>query len=324
MTISRRTLGATALAALLPTLWSTPSSAAAFPNHAVRFIVPWTAGGGGDSLARQLGRGLSELWGQPVVVDNKPGADATIGIQALTMLPADGYSIAVIITSHAVHPSVRKSLPYDLLKDFVAVSDVAEAPNLLVVNPALSVHNVLELIALSKTRNLNYAAPGLGGPGHLGGVMFNALTGANAVMIPYAGGAPALMATMRGEVDFMFTTMLSGMPLAHAGKVRPIAITSAQRSPLFPDLPTVTESGLKDFELVTWYGVIARAGTPKAIVDQLARDISRVVKEPTVAAQLASEGTRVIASGPDVFGPYLNAEVKKWADVVRQAHIEPQ
>lgn len=162
MSISRRTLGATALAALLPTLWTTRSQAAAFPNRSVKLIVPWTAGGGADALARQLGRGLSELWGQAVVVDNKPGADATIGIQALTTLPADGYAMAIIITSHAVHPSVRKSLPYDLLKDFVAISDVAEAPNLLVVNPSLPVRNVQELIALSKTKNMNYAAPGLG------------------------------------------------------------------------------------------------------------------------------------------------------------------
>lgn len=154
--------------------------------------------------------------------------------------------------------------------------------------------------------------------------MFNALTGANALLIPYAGGAPALMATMRGDVDFMFTTMLSGRPLVTSGKVRAIAITSAQRSALFPDLPTVVESGLKDFELVTWYGIVARAGTPKTIVDQLSRDIATVVKEPKLAAQLASEGTRVIASSADEFGPYLNAEVKKWAAVAKQAHIQPE
>ncbi len=298
--------------------------AADFPSRPVRFVVSWTPGGGADSLARKLSKGLTERWAHPVVVENKPGADATIGIQSLTQAPADGHTIALIITSHAVHPSVRKALPYNLLQDFVAVTNVVEAPNLLVVNPKLPVRNVQELIALPKTRQLNFGAPGLGGPGHLGGVMFNAMAGTNAVHIPYAGGSPTLMALVRGDVDFMFTTMLSGMQLAKSGQVRAIAITSTQRSPMEPDLPTVSESGLGGFELVTWYGIITRAGTPKAIVDQLARDINAVVREPKLAAQLASEGTQVIASGPDQFGPYLTAEVRKWAGIVRQANIQPE
>ena len=324
MIFSRRSFAAASIAASLHAAWAAPAAAADFPNHPVRFIVSWSPGGGADTLARQLGKGLAERWGQPVVIENKPGADATLGIQSLKNAPPDGHAIALIITSHAVHPSVRKTLPYDLLRDFAAVTNVVEAPNLLVVNPKLDVRNVQELINLSKTRNLNYGAPGLGGPGHLGGVMFNALTGANATLIPYAGGSPTLMAVIRGDVDFMFTTMLSGMPLAKSGQVRAIAITSAERSPLAPDLPTVSESGLKGFELVTWYGIITRAGTPKAIVDQLARDIDAVAKEPKLAAQLAAEGTQIIASGPDRFAPYLDSEVKKWAAIVKQANIRPE
>jgi tripartite-type tricarboxylate transporter receptor subunit TctC len=324
MNFSRRTFAAATLAASLSAVGAVPAMAADFPNRPVKFIVSWTPGGGADTLARQLSRGLSERWGQPVVVENKPGADATIGIHALAMAPPDGYTIALIISSHAVHPSVRKALPYNLLQDFVAVTNVVEAPNLLVVNPKLPVRNVQELIALAKTKSLNYGAPGLGGPGHLGGVMFNAMAGTNAQHIPYAGGAPTLMAVVRGDVDFMFTTMLSGMPLAKSSQVRAIAITSSQRSRVEPDLPTVSESGLKGFELVTWYGIIARAGTPKAIVDQLARDIGAVVTEPKLAARLASEGTQVIAGGPDQFGPYLASEVKKWAGIVKQANIQPE
>ena len=313
-----------ALVAWLCAIAASPLMAADFPSRPVKLVVSWTPGGGADSLARQLSRGLSERWNQPVVVENKPGADATIGIQSLLIAPADGYTIALIITSHAVHPSVRKALPYNLLQDFAAVTNVVEAPNLLVVNPKLPVHSVQELIALAKTKNLNFGAPGLGGPGHLGGVMFNAMAGTNATHIPYAGGSPTLMAVVRGDVDFMFTTMLSGMQLAKSGQVRAIAITSLERSPLAPELPTVSESGLKGFELVTWYGIIARAGTPKAIVDQLAKDIDAVVKEPKLAARLAAEGTQVIASGPDKFGPYLNAEVKKWAVIAKQANIQPE
>ena len=187
MTLSRRTLAAAALALSLCAGFGAPAVASDFPTKPVKFIVSWSPGGGADTLARQLAKGLTERWGQPVVVENKPGADATIGIQLMLQQPADGYTIGLIITSHAVHPSVRKALPYDLLRDFVAVTNVVEAPNLLVVNPKLPVKNVQELIALGKTRPLNFAAPGLGGPGHLGGVMFNSASGINALHIPYPG-----------------------------------------------------------------------------------------------------------------------------------------
>ena len=328
MTLSRRTCTAAVLAASLAASlgagFGTPVMAAEFPSRPVKFIVSWSPGGGADALARQLAKGLNEKWGQPVVVENKPGADATIGIQSMLQQPADGYTIGLIITSHTVHPSVRKALPYDLLRDFVGVTNIMEAPNLLVVNPKLPVKTVQELIALGKTRPLNYAAPGLGGPGHLGGVMFNSMSGINALHIPYPGGSPALMGVVRGDADFMFTTMLSGLPQAKSGQVRAIAITSAQRSALEPDLPTVAESGLTGFELVTWYGIIARAGTPKPIVEQLARDIDAVAKSPEVSAFLARENARVIASPPDKFGPYLVAEVRKWAELVKQANIKPE
>jgi tripartite-type tricarboxylate transporter receptor subunit TctC len=324
MKLARRMFAAVTAGATLALFGLPAAHAAAFPDRPVRLIVSWTPGGGADALGRQLAYGLTERWGQPVVVENKPGADGTIGIQALANAPPDGYTIALIITSHAVHPSVRKNLPYNLLTDFAAVTNVVEAPNLLVVNPKLPVHNVQELIALARPRNLNFGAPGLGGPGHLGGVMFNAMAGTSAMHIPYPGGAPTLMAVVRGDVDFMFTTMLSGMPLAKSGQVRPIAITGSERSPLMPELPTVSESGLKGFELVTWYGIITRAGTPKTVVEQLARDIGAVVREPRVTEKLAAEGTQVIASTPDQFSAYLQSEVKKWAAIVKQANISPE
>ncbi len=320
----RRSFSIAAMAATFLACAALPAAAADFPTRPVKFIVSWSPGGGADALARQLSKGLAERWGQPVVVENKPGADATIGIQSMLQQPADGYTIGLIITSHAVHPSLRKSLPYDLLKDFTAVTNVVQAPNLLVVNPKLPVHNVQELIALGRSRPLNFAAPGLGGPGHLGGVMFNTATGVNALHVPYPGGSPALMSVVRGDADFMFTTLLSGLPLAKSGQVRAIAITSGERSPLYPELPTMAESGLKNFELVTWYGIIARAGTPKAIVDKLAVDIDAVAKDPKLAEHFAKEGVQVLATGPDRFGPYLSAEVRKWADIVKAGHIQPQ
>ena len=323
--ISRRNFQFGALAAAsLAAVPARHALAAGFPAKPVKLVVSWSPGGGADTLARQLAKGLSERWGEPVIVENKPGADATIGIQSMLSQPADGYTIGLIITSHAVHPSLRKVLRYDLLKDFVGVTNVVEAPNLLVVNAKLPVKNVQELIALGRTRPLNYAAPGLGGPGHLGGVMLNTLTGLNALHIPYPGGAPALMGVVRGDADFMFTTLLSGLPLAKSGQVRAIAVTSKRRSSLDPDLPTMAEAGIMNFELVTWYGIVARAGTPKPIVDKLAADINEVAREPKLAAHLASDGIQVIASGPDEFGPFLNAEVRKWAGIVKQGNIQPE
>lgn len=263
-----------------------------------------------------------------MVVENRPGADATLGIANLAMSPPDGYAIALIISSHAVHPSVRKALPYNLLRDLAPVTVAAEIPNLLLVRPDLPARNVQELIALAKSRSMNYGAPGLGGPGHLGGVMFNLMAGTNVMHIPYGGAAAVFTALLRGDVDFMFSTMfstmLSGMPLVKGGRMRALAITSAARSPLMPDLPTMSEAGLKGFELTTWYGIVARAGTPKPVIEQIASDIAAVLKTPEVAGKIAAEGSQVVASSPDQFSGFLSAEVKKWAEVVKHANIQPE
>lgn len=320
----RKSTGLTMLAIGLCIAAPAAVTAADFPAHPVKFIVPWNAGGGADKMVRLLGQALTERWSQPVLVENKPGADATLGIRSLVTGPADGYTIALIQTSHAVLPSVKKSMPYDLLRDIAPVSLIGEAASLIVINPKLPVQNVPDLIALSKKKSLNFGVPGLGGPGHLGGVMFNNMANIEATNIPYTGGAPTLIAVIRGDVDYMFTTLLTGMPLAKSGQVRPIAITSLERSPFFPDLPTVSESGLKGYELVSWYGVVTHAGAPKPVVEQLAKDIAAVLREPKMAAQLAADGIKVIAGGPDLFSNHLKAEVKKWSGIVKQANIQPE
>ncbi|MDP3139669.1 MAG: tripartite tricarboxylate transporter substrate binding protein [Burkholderiaceae bacterium] len=323
MSFTRRTFCSAGVGALLSSIGGL-AAAATYPTRPVRFIVSWTPGGGADSMGRMLSKGLSERWGQPVVVENRPGADATLGIANLAMSPPDGYAIALIISSHAVHPSVRKALPYNVLRDLAPVTVAAEMPNLLLVRPDLPAKNVRELIALSKTKSMNYGAPGLGGPGHLGGVMFNLQAGTNVTHIPYGGASAVFTALLRGDVDFMFATMLSGMPLVKSGRLRALAITSAARSPLMPELPTVAESGLKGFELTTWYGIVARAGTPKPVIDQIATDIAAVLKTPEVANKIAAEGSQVVANSPDQFSGFLSAEVKKWAEVVKHANIQPE
>lgn len=295
-------------------------SAEAFPQRPVRFIVPYSAGGGADTLARIVSRGLGDHWNQSIVVDNRAGADATLGIELAARSPADGHTLALIITSHAVHPALKK-LPYDLQRDFSPISNVLEGPAILVVNPTVKVNSVNDLIALAKARDgqLNFAAPGVGGPGHLSGIMFNQLAGVKTAHVPYKGGLPALTAVVAGECQFMFTTVLSGMPHVKSGRLKAIAVTSAKRSPIVPELPTMIESGLRNFESVTWYGILTRAGTPAPIVQKIYSDIMAVVRTPDVTKTLTSQGVQIIGMSPAQFTEYLKSEIRKWGEIVKQA-----
>ena len=297
--------------------------AAEFPQRPVRFIVPYTPGGGADTLARIITRGLTTRWGQPIVIDNRPGGDATIGVDMTKHSPADGHTLVLIITSHAVHPSIKK-LPYDLIRDFAPVSNVLEGPAILVVKPTLKANSVSELISLAKAREgqLNFGAPGIGGPGHLSGIMFNHLAGVKTTLIPYKGGLPAITALIGGEVDFMFATVLSGMPHVKSGRLRALAVTSAKRSSSVSDLPTMIEAGLKNFESVTWYGVLARAGTPAALVERIHSDILAVVKTPEVTQTLTSQGVDIVGMPPKQFSVYLQSEIRKWAAIAKQANMQ--
>lgn len=299
------------------------ASAQEFPQRPVRFIVPYSPGGGADALARIIARGLDTRWNEPVVVDNRPGADATIGVHLTAQAPADGHTLVLIITSHAVHPSIKK-LPYDLMRDFAPVSNVLEGPAILVVNPALKVNSVKDLIALAKAREgqLNFAAPGLGGPGHLSGIMFNQLAGVKTTHVPYKGGLPAITSVLSGETDFMFTTALSGMPHIKSGKLKALAVTSSKRSPVAPELPTMVEAGLERFESVTWYGILTRAGTPPQIVNKIYADIMAVVKTPEVTKQLTSQGVQIVGMSPREFSAHLASEIKKWARIAQQADLQ--
>ena len=296
--------------------------AAEFPQRPVRFIVPYSPGGGADALVRIITRGLTARWSQPIVVDNRPGGDATIGVDMTAHSPPDGHTLVLIITSHAVHPSIKK-LPYDLIRDFAPISNVLEGPAILVVRPSLKVNSVKELITLAKTREgqLNFGAPGAGGPGHLSGIMFNYLADVKTTHVPYKGASAVVTALLSNEVDFMFATVLSGMPHVKSGRLKALAVTSAKRSPIVPDLPTMIESGLKNFESVTWYGVLARGGTPAPIVNKIYSDILAVVKTPEVTQTLTSQGVDIVGMPPQQFAVYLQSEIKKWAAIAKQANM---
>ena len=294
-----------------------------FPERTVRFIVPYPPGGGADTLARIIARGLAARWREPIVVDNRPGGDATIGVQMTANAPPDGHTLVMIITSHAVHPSLKK-LPYDLLRDLAPVGNILEGPAILVTNPALKAGSVQELIATAKAREgqITFAGSGVGGPGHLSGIMFNQMAGVKTTHIPYKGGLPALTAVIGGEVDFMFATVLSGMPHVKSGRLRAIAVTSAKRSPFAPELPTMIEAGLPGFESVTWYGVLARGGTPAPVLERIFADINAVVQTPEVTQNLAAQGVQIVGMPPRQFAAHLQAEITKWAMIAKQANMQ--
>ena len=313
-------LATVSLAALL--IGHAAAFAADFPERPVRFIVPYPPGGGADALVRIITRGLTTRWSQPIVVDNRPGGDATIGVDLTAHSPPDGHTLVLIITSHAVHPSIKK-LPYDLIREFAPISNVLEGPAILVVRPSLKANSVKELITLAKTREgqLNFGAPGVGGPGHLSGIMFNYLADVKTTHVPYKGASAVVTALLSNEVDFMFATVLSGMPHVKSGRLRALAVTSAKRSPIVPELPTMIESGLKNFESVTWYGVLARGGTPAPIVNKIYADILAVVKTPEVTQTLTSQGVDIVGMPPQQFAVYLQSEIKKWAAIAKQANM---
>lgn len=294
-----------------------------FPSRPVRLIVPYPPGGGTDALARTISKGLYERWRQPVIHDNRPGGDATIGVHLASNAAPDGHTLVMIITTHAVQPSLKTRLPYDLLKDFSPIIRVAEAPSILVVNRSLRVDSVAGLISLAKSKvgQLNFAGTGVGGPAHLAGELFNFLTGVNTVHVPYKGGGPALIDVIGGHVDFMFSTMLAAVSHLQSGRLKGLAVTGSRRSPVVPDLPTVAESGVKGYEFVTWYGVVTRSGTPRPIIDKLYSDIHAIVKAPEVSQSFAAQGAQIVGSGPTEFAAYLDSELKKWARVVKQANI---
>lgn len=294
-----------------------------FPNRPVRMIVPYPSGGGTDLIARVIGRKLTEKWGQSVVIDNRPGGDGAIGAGIAARTPPDGYTFVMIISTHAVLPSLKSRIPYDMHQDFTPVILVAEAPNLVVVHPSLPVRTIAELIALAKKQpgQLNYAGAGIGGPSHLAGELFNRLAGTTMRYIPYKGTGPALIDLLGGHTSVMFPAMSGAIIHVRSGKLRALAVTSAQRTAALPELPTVAASGLKGYEFVGWYGLLTRKGTPKPVVDKVYADTAAVLGIDEVKTLLANEGAQTVAADPEAFAAYINAEMKKWSRIIADAKL---
>ncbi|MBD9402301.1 tripartite tricarboxylate transporter substrate binding protein [Comamonas sp. CMM02] len=301
-------------AAASPLAWAND-----YPNKPVKLVVPYPPGGPTDIVARVVAQKLQEQMGQSFFIENRPGAGANIGAEAVARSPADGYTLVVATTAHAINPSLFAKLSYSITKDFASISQLTSGPLVIVTNPATPANNVKELIALAKSKQggLNYASSGNGQSTHLSAELFNAMGGVKMAHVPYKGSAPALTDVMGGQADLMFDTMLSSMPHVKAGKLKALAVTSSQRSPSAPGIPTVAESGLPGYEAIAWNGLLAPAGTPKEVVDRLSAELKKVLDNPEVAQRFEAQGFAAAWSTPTAYAGFLQAEVDKWGKVVK-------
>jgi tripartite-type tricarboxylate transporter receptor subunit TctC len=301
---------------------ATLSFAQGFPEKPIRFVVGFTPGGPSDILARALGQKLGERWSQQVVIENRPGAGGNVAAEAVARSAPDGYTWLLGNNSIlATNQSLYRQLGYDPVKDFAPVSLVALQPNILVVNPQVPANSVMELVSLAKKHpgKLNYASSGSGAAAHLAGELFKTMAGVDLVHIPYKGAQPALTDVIAGQVQVMFATSASVLPFIKAGKLRALAVTTAQRSPSVPELPTVAEAGVPGFEAITWHGVVVPAATPAPLIERLNRDLVGVLRMPDLRERLATLGAEVVAGTPREFADYIAAEIPKWAKVVRDS-----
>jgi len=307
------------LAALL--LFPCLALAQSFPARPVRIIVPFPPGGATDVMARVIAQKLSESWGQQAVVENKPGASGSIGSDLVAKSAADGYTLLLQGTQHAINLSIYKQLPYDTLRDFTPVAYIAVAPFLLVLHPSVPANSVAELIAYIKAKpgGVNYGSSGVGGAAHLAGEMFKTAAGVQLTHIPYKGAAPAMADLLGGQVPMVFDPIPTSLPHVRGGRIKAIAITSAQRTPLMPEVPTIAESGLPGFEAVAWFGLYAPAATPADVVSKLNADVNRVLRLPEVKEKFAALGADSAPMTPDQFAVHLRAEIAKFAKAIKDS-----
>ena len=308
-------------AGMLLTLAATAAQAQAYPARPIRFVVPYAPGGPLDLIARAIGQKLTEATGQAVVVDNKPGAGGNIGADIVAKAAPDGYTIVMgAVATHAINPTLYPKIPYDPVKDFTPVAMVAVVPNVLVVNPALPVKSVKELIDFAKAKpsSLNFASGSTGSTGHLAGELFNALAGVQMVHIPYKGGAPAMADLLAGQVQLMFDNLANALPQVKAGKLRALAVTTAQRSAFAPDLPTLAEAGVPGFDLTTWFGIFLPGNAPRDIVLRLNTEINKALNAPDMKDRLEKMGAEPPANNtPERFAAFIKVEFDKYARVIK-------
>jgi tripartite-type tricarboxylate transporter receptor subunit TctC len=303
------------------------AGAQSWPAKPIRMLVPFPPGGGVDFAARVVGKQLAERLGQPIVIDNRAGANGIIALEALKNAAPDGYTLATASNGPLViNPSMYQKLPYDPVRDFAAIGRMVDFPLLLVAHPSVPVQNVADVIALAKAKpgELTYSSPGIGNGGHLSAELFAYMAGVSLLHIPYKGTAPATTALLAGEVSLGLSSIPTVLPHIRAGRLRALAVGNAARLPSLPEIPTIAESGVPGYEAFSWAGLIAPAGTPQEIVTRLNRELVQVLTQKELADQLANDGALPTPSTPEELSAYIKAELAKWAAIVRLANIKPE
>ena len=295
-----------------------------YPNKPVRLISGFQPGGGSDIVARLVADKLTESWGKPFIVDNRSGAGGTIAMGIAAKAPADGYTLLVISGSQITNAAYVTKVPFDILKVYAPITQATSGPYLIAAHPSVTAHNVKELIALAKAKpgQLTYASSGTGSFAHLGMELFKTLTGTDILHVPYKGSGPALIDLIGGQVNLAMPSTTSSMPHVRSGKLKALAVTTLQRSPLVPDLPTVAEQGVPGFSVDSWYGIVAPAGTPPALVTKLNAEIVKVLKAPAVVSYLAKEGAVPKGGSPAELAQTMRDELAKWGKVIATARIK--
>jgi len=307
----------------LTVLLAAPAAAADYPDRPIKLIVPTSPGGVNDIVARLIQPGLNAVLKQPIIIENKSGANNIIGTEFVAKSPPDGYTLVVVPASHSVNPAVQPKMPFDTEKDLTPIILVGKTAMMFLVNPQVPGASLRDFAALAKANpnKFAFATPGVASQAHLVITQWEAMTGVEATHVPYRGGAPAMLATIGGETHFTMMSSALAAPQVEAGKLRALAIGSLQRDPHFPDLPTLSEAGYPGLEAVTWVGLFAPAGTPPEIVARLNSEIDRIIHEPDVAAKLDKQGIAVAGGKPDVLGRLVSEEIVRWTVIARKNRI---
>ena len=302
------------------------AAAADWPDRPVRLIVPYAAGGSTDLVARLVGARLSERLGQQVVLDNRTGAGTIIGTEIAARATPDGHTLLMATPPLVVNPSLHAKVPYDLARDFVAVTNIAASSNMLVVHPTVAVSTTKELIVLLKANPGKYAygSSGVGGAGHLAMALFTSMAGVEATHVPYKGGAPAVADLVAGRIALSMANLTTAQPHIRAGRLRGLAVGTSKRSAVFPELPTLSESGVPGYEATNWNGIVAPARTPRAVIERLQREVAAVLGESTVLERMTAAGLEPVGDTPAQFARYLAAEAAKWGKLVKAAQIRAE
>ncbi len=323
--LRRRTLAAVALATLnfaIPA--AAHAQAGAYPDKPVRFVVPYPPGGGTDVIARIVQERFQAALGQSILIDNKGGAGGSVGTELVSRAAPDGYTVLFTLSSHTINPAIFPKLSFDTVKDFEPVGTVASLPQILVANPQLPANTIAELVALARAKpgTLSYASVGNGSPGHLAGELFKLRTGTLMTHIPYRGGGPAVTDVIGGQVPLLWVSIPAAAQFVKTGKLKALGVSTLKRSAAFPDVPTLQEAGVADFEVDSWYAMFVPAKTPRAVVDRLNKALNSVVAESAIREKLLAQGAEGVGGTPEALGATVAAELPKWAKLARDANIK--